>query len=690
MADYSALFEEAGAKHNIDPALLATVAKQESGMNAETRPSAQGALGLMQIMPRTAKKLGINPMVPAEAVDGAARLLSESLDRNNGDVEQAIGEYHGGPDRKLWGPKNAAYRKEVLAAYHGNAGNAAPPSDTSDADLLALASGTAPSGKPQASKPAASTDLSDDALLQIASGGGDGKAPAVDLTAAPAGALDSSKKPVSESLGFMEGLGRVAENTVRLDPLSAFDSQAKRAVDQQASQGMARFFAGREATQEPGKLGDLAGSVVGTLPTLALTRNPFVLGGLGGALTTKDPTNPKQVAQDVALGALGGKVADVGLNRIGGVIAPKFNAAVQKLIGEAVSMTPGQLMGGFAKDTEDKLSSAPILGDMIRNARGRGFRDFFDASLNRVLGPIQEKLPAGLEPREALQHTAQTVSHAYDDLLTGITVQADKTFSQGMGKAVQEARSMLPEARAKQVEGFLKDIVTSKIAKGGAMTGESMKAAEAKLSNLIRTYGSKPDGDQQLMADVLSGARDELRALVQRSNPQIAAPLKAVNTAFANLVRVEKAASSVGADHGMFTPAQLLNAVKSADSSVRKRAVAHGTALMQDLAEAGKSVLPNKIPDSGTVGRALMNLGVGGALGGGAILGHVAPAAAAGGALMMAPYTRIAGQLTNRLVQAQRGPAAQAARRGLEQLRLPAILAGGAAAAPKDQKRPSK
>jgi hypothetical protein len=75
---YADLFTRAGAKHGVSPKLLAAVAKVESGYNPRA-VSPAGARGLMQIMPATAQGLGVDPMNPAQAVDGAARLLARHL-----------------------------------------------------------------------------------------------------------------------------------------------------------------------------------------------------------------------------------------------------------------------------------------------------------------------------------------------------------------------------------------------------------------------------------------------------------------------------------------------------------------------------------------------------------------------------------------------------------------------------------
>ncbi len=92
---YAALFARSGAAHGVSPALLAAVARAESGFNPSAR-SAAGAQGLMQLMPATARGLGVDPWKPAEAVDGAARLLKSHLQRF-GATELALAAYNAGP-----------------------------------------------------------------------------------------------------------------------------------------------------------------------------------------------------------------------------------------------------------------------------------------------------------------------------------------------------------------------------------------------------------------------------------------------------------------------------------------------------------------------------------------------------------------------------------------------------------------
>jgi soluble lytic murein transglycosylase-like protein len=93
-AAYAALFRAAEQRNNLPAGLLNAVAKHESSYNPNA-VSPAGARGLMQIMPATARELGVDPMIPEQAVDGAARLLASNL-RQFGSVDLAVAAYNAG------------------------------------------------------------------------------------------------------------------------------------------------------------------------------------------------------------------------------------------------------------------------------------------------------------------------------------------------------------------------------------------------------------------------------------------------------------------------------------------------------------------------------------------------------------------------------------------------------------------
>ncbi|MFL6850005.1 MAG: lytic transglycosylase domain-containing protein [Sphingomicrobium sp.] len=88
----------AATSANISPNLLAALVWQESRWNAQA-VSPKGAMGLAQLMPATARWLGVNPADPTSNLMGGARYLRMLLDQFDGNVEKALAAYNAGPGR---------------------------------------------------------------------------------------------------------------------------------------------------------------------------------------------------------------------------------------------------------------------------------------------------------------------------------------------------------------------------------------------------------------------------------------------------------------------------------------------------------------------------------------------------------------------------------------------------------------
>ena len=95
---YRAKVAELAAKYDLSPSLIEAMVWQESRWR-HNAVSPAGAQGLAQLMPGTARELGVDPRDPFANLEGGARYLRAQLDRFDGDLEKALAAYNAGPGR---------------------------------------------------------------------------------------------------------------------------------------------------------------------------------------------------------------------------------------------------------------------------------------------------------------------------------------------------------------------------------------------------------------------------------------------------------------------------------------------------------------------------------------------------------------------------------------------------------------
>ena len=327
------------------------------------------------------------------------------------------------------------------------------------------------------------------------------------------------------------------------------------------------------------------------------------------------------------------------------VIKPKTAPEAKALIDQGVTLTPGQILGGTFGSIENKATSIPIVGDAIKNAQRRSVDDVNIAAYKRALNPIGKE-PVGKAGHEGIQDVSDKLSGAYNELLPRLQFRSDPQFVSDTQNLTQLA-SNLPAPQAAQFTKIFRDKLYSRLGPQGTMDGKALKGVESELGNLAKGYHSDASFDNRQLGDAVSELQNAIRSNLQRTNPDAADELKAINTGYANYARLRGAAASSGAVNGVFTPAQLQAAVRGGDKSVGKGDFAKGNALMQDLSSSAKNTITN-YPDSGTVGRGLI------AALSGAALAPTNPglvgSALAGGAMAMAPYTQIGQKMAQALL----------------------------------------
>ncbi|BBE09789.1 Lytic transglycosylase, catalytic [Mycoavidus cysteinexigens] len=400
--------------------------------------------------------------------------------------------------------------------------------------------------------------------------------------------------PVTQALGLV--------------PLSNEAFKQREAAYQAARQAMGQ--SGTDWARLSGNMGitaPLAAVVPAAGPALA---GRLAAGaGTGAVLGALEPVTDgefwKEKNKQIAFGAMTGGATTGVAGALARILSPKAstNKNVQLLLKEGVTPTPGQVMGGTAQRIEDKLTSVPIVGDAITSARRRAVEDLNRAAYHRTLDPIEEKVSSEVG-REGVRHVSRQLSDAYNKLLPNLKFRADNQFKTEINQ-LQCMAQTLPKAEAQAFKTILREKVLRHLTPQGHATGDSIKVVESELGRLSSGYRGDPSFDKRELGTALNEISTSIRASLQRSNPEHAGQLKAINDGYAAYTRIRDASGRIGSTDGIFTPAQLASVVRSMDKSVGKGNYARGSALMEDLSDAGRSVLGSAYPDSGTAGRLL-------------------------------------------------------------------------------------
>lgn len=411
------------------------------------------------------------------------------------------------------------------------------------------------------------------------------------------------------------------------------------------------------------------------LPVAASLLGRIGVGAAGGAASAA--LNPvtegdfwSEKGKQVAVGGAFGGAVPVLTGALARVIKPNasVNPNLKILKNEGVQPTIGQTLGGWVNALEEKAQSLPLVGDAITAARQRAKEQFNNAAINRASGKVGEAVDG--HGSQAVAEAGNKISDAYS---TGKQMLGNFRIDQQGAQELATLKQMAGQLQPRERSVFNKLYATfqSELTPQGHLLPDGFKRLDSKLTAEHAKFSGSGDAYQKELGDALMEMQRVIVENAKRANPSAAKALNDADAAWANLVRVEGAATAAKGTGGVFTPGQLLTAVRGSDKSVRDRATARGTALMQDLGNAGQSVLGNKVPDSGTAGRLMLG---GGALGS-YLINPAIPAGLLAGAAAYAPAPQslLRGLASNR----GGGQFAESAAEALRQT-SPFLIPGGA------------
>ena len=496
--DYNALFQQSGAQYGVDPDLLRSVAKVESNFNP-TATSPVGAKGLMQMMPETAKSLGIDPNNAAQSIDGGARLLKENLTRY-GNIDDAVRAYHGGTNQKNWGAKTEDYVNKVSTAFNGLKSNNGIDTQVqpqapvnSDVDAWLGAKSTQQTAQPQQAqsvddwlganaKPVQSMPQAQTAQTSslptaqsnspLVNNINDGiQAFGHHLMNMPHGIanlVENGASKLSQYVSPNSSFSNAITNVANKDNQAAIDSENQYQKNVPDSAGayigatageVAPFIAGGAAKGLQG-IGDaVAGLTSKVLPKFAAQ----AVGGAaqGAAVSLASPVTgtgdywenkENQLKGGLAFGAAAPMLG----NAITRIISPKTSDAYSNLASAGVNTTIGQRFGSVANSVEEKLQSIPLIGDFISKGRNNALNSYNVSTLNNVLSSVGRTVSqAG---QEGVKQAGDIISNSYEkgkSLLGGFSIDSQAQGQiQALRDGVNSATNLTAQGK-KQVSSMI-------------------------------------------------------------------------------------------------------------------------------------------------------------------------------------------------------------------------------------------
>jgi hypothetical protein len=409
-------------EEGVDPALFLRLIHQESGSNPQTRKSSKGATGLTQLMPDTAREMGVNPNDPIDNLRGGARYLRRQLN-DFGDPRLALAAYNAGPGavRKAGGIPNFAETKGYVASIMEDSKDKTP--DTPKRKALSVPKDE-PKGMPSLEEIMAGEDVKPSTVQE-----------------------KDQPLPTAEELGITPVKVEQPPSNV-----NKFVNYAKSPQGREialALGGTLGGVAGGVLTAPAGGEGAIPGAGIGAATAGKIY--DIAMQGTGNASTPTLAQNLGDTAKDVIAGGameVGGQVLGKGVELAAksplGVALGRYGQGLVDAIPISLSK-PNRLAqqlkeygvrtsGNVAQDAADLSARA---GDFAQNA-GNQATALFDAAKNSI---IPKPSPASVgAPKEDLE-IGQTLRSAGEQAETGFTksmTEADKKLREIENNVYQE------------------------------------------------------------------------------------------------------------------------------------------------------------------------------------------------------------------------------------------------------------
>ena len=644
--------------------LARSIYTQESSAGKNTKTSNAGAVGGMQIIPSTFKSVADkdwNINDPEHNARAGIRYI-KNLDKiSGGDPALTAAGYYGGEGaipkarqgiavsdpRNPNAPNTLQYSQQVAARLASATTSDADPIDALFSQKLKSAAPTSVSESAQrrlgapdmvsdtnqnvtVSYPQDQSNVAGMSNTELALAGA--KKSVTDLGQGAKQLLDIPAQFLEKKFGD-SAVGRFgAQMGMPTAAQSAAQTEQEIAAEREASKdlmgtgaGLAGYIGGSIGTT---LLGGAALKGAGLLTAGEALLNPqsykaaATAGAALGALnpTVEGESKLMNTAAGAILGAAGKGIVDAA-GRIAQPVKTKLDemskVAVDTLRKAGVPLDAAQATGStFLARVKAGLSDNPITAGKQAEISATQ-QAAYTKAVSKTMGEDAERITP-----DVLASAKNRIGQMYDDVAAKVNINVDNKFQNSLSQIAQEAQNVLKPDQFAIIERNIGDIFEKATTGGGRISGEQYQVLKRGLDRLSKSADTDVASYAREMRDVINvGLYD---SAVAAGNTHLVDVLKKANKQWGNMRKIEDIAlKDTG---GMVSPSALYNSLTT--KAKRNAFYAEDTAL-PDLARAGKMILPEKLPNSGTTAR-LMNqaaiTGVG-ALGGALYQGDVSGAA---------------------------------------------------------------
>jgi len=570
---------------------LRSLYEQESSSGKNTKTSNAGAVGGMQIIPKTFmnnadKDWDINN--PEHNIRAGLRYGSKLFDMANGDPKIAAAGYYGGPDAMIKAQKNIAVRdprnpNAPDTLQYANQVVNRLKSYEQDADFeKALFGKQEPIEENKPQKPSDQNKLN-----AFAAGFGGG---------------------ISKGVGAIEqlvgkGVGLVAPETGKAIEQHALEQIKK-------TENITNPY--KEANPITGAVGEVAGMIANPVNKLipgfggpaktmlgGVTKGA-AQGAIANALTTPvTDENKSFVTEKLKEGLVGGVAGGL----VGGAakavtsLAQPFEKQLSKTSQEnveilrnaGVPVDVAQATGSeFLKRTKAALQDNPFTAGKEAEFIGNQ-----QAAYNKAIAKTIGEDATAITP-DVIQKAKNRLGDIYDDLYNKYGAKISGTVYKDLATVRDDALKTLPASEQTIIKNIVDDIINKASENRSVLTGQQFQAQKRLLDRLIAQNSNVSNYAQEVKDVLLSGLKNSIKS------PEDIALLKQTNKQYGNMKKIEDVV--LKDTQGNVSPSLLSNSLAT---KAKRNAIYAEDNELAKLARAGKDILQQKLPNSGTMARML-------------------------------------------------------------------------------------